>query len=48
MNIKHGKIASRNYPIKMLVNIPYEDMIDNPDVLEDLKDLGNLTQNMVF
>ncbi len=30
------------------VNIPYEDMIDNPDVLEDLKDLGNLTQNMVF
>lgn len=30
------------------VPIPYEEMITNQDVLEDLKDLGTLTENMVF
>lgn len=28
--------------------IPYEDMIDNQDVLEDLLELGSLTENMVL
>lgn len=30
------------------VDIPYEDMINNKDVLEDLTELGSLTENMVF
>ena len=33
---------------KRKVDIPYEDMITNPEVLEDLKELGSLTENMVF
>ena len=33
---------------KRKIDIPYEDMITNQEVLDDLKELGNLTENMVF
>ncbi len=33
---------------KRKIDIPYEDMITNKEVLEDLTELGSLTENMVF